>query len=106
MKQRAAAFVPYGILLGIDFYLLPLLAKDTGTAMLLMLCVMPLAAFTAALIYGMRRGFSILLPIIAVLFFIPTLFLYYNLSAWGYAAVYAAVVLAGNSLGKLLYRKK
>lgn len=44
MKQKAAALLPYGIALGIIFYLLPLLMRDTGSAIFLMLCVMPLAA--------------------------------------------------------------
>ena len=62
MKDRLIPLAPYAALLAADFYLLPPLARDTGAAMLLMLCVMPLAAFITALACGMRRGFSPLLP--------------------------------------------
>ena len=42
MKKGVALTLPYVAILVIDFYLLPFLAKDTGTAMLFMLCIMPL----------------------------------------------------------------
>lgn len=106
MKKNFAAFVPYGIILVIDFYLLPFLAKDTGTAMLLLLCVMPFAAFVSAVIYGMRNGFCITLSIAALALFIPTIFIHYNTSAWIYAPAYAVIVLAGTGLGRLFYRKQ
>ena len=62
MKKSCAALIPYVLVLAVDFYLLPLLMVGTGTAMLLMLFVMPLAAFITALACGMRRGFFLLLP--------------------------------------------
>lgn len=64
---------------------------------------MPLAAFATALVRGMRRGFSPLLPAAAFLLFLPTVPLHYNVSAWGCAVVYAVVVLAGNGVGRLFY---
>lgn len=106
MKDRLTALAPYAAVLAADFYLPPLLARDTGAAMLLMLCVMPLTAFITALACGMRRGFSPLLPAAAFVLFLPTVFLYYNASAWVYAAVYAVVVLAGNGAGWIFYGKR
>lgn len=106
MKKTLIALIPYGILLGIDFYLLPCLIRDTGTAMLLLLCVMPLLAFVTAAAYGMRQGFSLLLPAAAALLFIPTLFLYYNASAWVYAPAYAVIVLAGTGFGRMFHGKR
>ena len=38
---------PYLAVLAADFYLLPLLIRGTGSAMLFLLAVMPLAAFGA-----------------------------------------------------------
>ena len=95
MKDRLIPLAPYAALLAADFYLLPPLARDTGAAMLLMLCVMPLAAFITALACGMRRGFSPLLPAAAFALFLPTIPIYYNSSAWVYAVAYAVIVLAG-----------
>ena len=45
MKKRFLPLLPYLAVLTAVFYLLPLLMRDTGSAMFLMLCVMPLAAF-------------------------------------------------------------
>ena len=106
MKKRFAAFVPYIIILGIDFYLLPLLMRDTGTAMVLMLCAMPFIAFAAAVVCAMRNGFSPVLPAAALLLFIPTVWIHYNSSAWVYAVVYAVIVLAGTAIGRVFYRKR
>lgn len=106
MKRNLTAFAPYGIILILDFYLLPFLAKDTGTAMLLLLCVMPFAAFVSAVIFGIRNGFCITLAIVALVLFIPTVFIHYNSSAWIYAPAYAVIVLAGTGLGRLFYRKQ
>ncbi len=106
MKNRLTALAPYILALAVNFYLLPLLMRDTGTAMLLMLCVMPLAAFVTALACGMRRGFSPLLPAAAFVLFLPTIFIHYNSSAWVYAVAYAVVVLAGNGVGLIFYGKR
>ena len=44
MRSKLLPLLPYVLALCVDFYLLPLLMRDTGAAMFLMLCVMPLAA--------------------------------------------------------------
>lgn len=106
MRSKIISLAPYMIVLGLDFYLLPCLMQSTGAAMLLMLCVMPLTAFVAAVAYGLRGGFSPLLSIAAVLLFIPTVFLYYNASAWVYALFYGAAVLAGTGAGSIFYGKR
>lgn len=106
MKKNCAALIPYILVLAMDFYLLPLLIKATGTAMLLTLFVMPLAAFITALACGMRRGFSLLLPAGALILFLPTIFIYYNVSAWVYAPFYALIVLAGNGIGRIFFGKR
>lgn len=106
MKIKLQNMLPYLLFLTIDFYLLPFLGQNTGVAMLIMLCVMPLLAFVAAVIYGVRRGFCLLFPLLAGLLFVPTIFIYYNSSAWVYVLFYALVVLAGNGVGRLFYMKR
>ena len=106
MKKHILPLLPYLAVLTALFYLLPLLTRDTGGAMFLMLCVTPLAAFLTGLVYGLRRGFSILLPLAALLLFLPTIFLFYNSSAWVYAPAYALIVLIGNGAGKLFHGKR
>ena len=106
MKKHILPLLPCLAVLTVLFYLLPLLTRDTGGAMFLMLCVMPLAAFFTGAVYGLRRGFSLLLPLAALLLFLPTIFLFYNSSAWVYAPAYALIVLAGNGAGKLFHGKR
>ncbi len=106
MKKRFLPLLPYLAVLTAVFYLLPLLMRDTGSAMFLMLCVMPLAAFFTGAVYGLRRGFSLLLPLAALLLFLPTIFLFYNSSAWVYAPACALIALAGNGAGKLFHGKR
>lgn len=106
MKRNLVPLAPYIIALGINFYLLPFLMSDTGTAMVLMLCVMPCIALSSGVIYGVRNGFNGMLSIAAFLLFIPTIFIHYNSSAWIYAPVYAVIVLAGTGAGQVFHRKK
>ena len=106
MKKRLTALAPYAAVLAVNFYALPLLAKDTGTAMLMMLCIMPAVTFACSLVSGVGRGFDWLLPVVTAVLFIPSIFIYYNASAWVYAAVYGALSLAGNGLGRMLHGRK
>ena len=106
MKKKCVGLLPYIAVLVVDFYLLPFLIKDTGAAMLLLLVVMPLTAFITAVVYGLRNGFSVLLPIAAMVLFVPTIFIHYNSSAWVYAVFYMAVVLVGTGVGRAFYRKR
>ena len=106
MKQDLRALAPYLAALGADFYLLPLLGRNTGAAMLLMLCVMPFLAFLTGVVHGLCRGFSLWLALLALLLFLPAIPLYYNYTAWVYAPVYAAILLAGLGLGRLFHGRK
>lgn len=106
MRAKFLAIAPYIAALGIDFYLLPLFAKDTGAAILLLLCIMPTVAFVTAAVHGVRSGFNPLLPVAAFLLFLPTLFIYYNPSAWVYAIFYALTALAGLCIGRAFRGKR
>lgn len=106
MREKLTALLPCAAVFAADFYLLPLLIRDTGVAMLVLLCVVPLIAFIASVAYGVRRGFSLLVPIAAMVLFFPTVFLYYNPSAWVYVIFYGLAALAGNGLGRIFYQKR
>ena len=86
------------------FYLLPLLMRNTGGAMILMLVLLPLLCLLLSMFYGARRGFHPLYAVLVALLFVPSLFLYYNASAWVYAPAYGLIALAGNALGLLFNR--
>ena len=84
------------ILLLIDFYVIPLFIKDTGSSMIVMLMIIPLIGFITSIFYGIRNGFDFWYILIAALLFIPSIFLFYNAIAWVYTAGYAAVAILGN----------
>lgn len=106
MKKTLIGLLPYLLVLAADFYLLPRLIGDTGSAMLIMLCVMPLIAFICSLIYGVLHSFNILLPVLTAILFASTVPIYYNDSALIYILAYAIAALAGNGIGKLFYNKR
>lgn len=106
MKKRFLALLPYAIVLAVNFYLLPCLIGDTGIAMVLMLCVMPLIALVRSMVYGARQGFDLLLPGMAMILFIPTIFIFYNETAWGYVILYGILSIAGIGIGRFFCKKR
>lgn len=105
MKKKILALIPYVATLIIIFYLLPLVVKNTGFAMLMMLIIMPLSTFACTVIYGVRQGFDFILPILAIVLFAPTIFIFYNSSAWIYIVIYAVIAFIGNGIGRIFYKK-
>ncbi len=105
MKKKVIAFVPYIIVLAINFYILPFLIKDTGLGMIMLLGVIPLITFITAVIYGVRQGFNILFTVITAILFAPTIYIHYNETAWVYIIAYAIIALVGNAIGRIFYKK-
>lgn len=106
MKKKIIPYVIYAVVLALAFYLLPLLIQDTGSAMFVLLLVAPALTFIASLIFGVRQGFSVILPLLVAVLFVPTLFIFYNESAWVYIIAYAVVALIGNAIGRIFYKQK
>lgn len=106
MKKKLLALIPFAVALVINFYALPLLIRDTGTAIFILIMLIPLITFICALIYGVRHGFNLIFPIIVAILFAPTIFIFYNDSAWVYIIAYAIVALVGNGIGRIFYRKR
>ncbi len=104
MKKKLVSLIPYLVALVIDFYLLPLLIKDTGIGMLMMLIVIPLIAFICSVVYGIREGFNFLLTLATVVLFAPTIFIFYNETAWIYIIAYGVISLVGNAIGRIFYK--
>ncbi|MFI3168127.1 MAG: hypothetical protein R3Y32_08450 [Bacillota bacterium] len=98
------------LLVAIAFYILPLLAfltnGNTGILMLLMLFAMPIACFVISLFVGKKIGINLAYVGLVALLFVPTVFIFYNSTAWVYIAIYAVVALIGNAVGRLLFEKK
>ena len=70
------------ILLFIDFYIIPRFIKDTGSAVIVMLMIIPLICLITSVFYGIRNGFDFWYILIAAIMFTPSIFIFYNSSAW------------------------
>lgn len=93
------------ILLIIDFYVIPWFIKDTGSAMIVMLGMIPMVCFVTSMMYGIRNGFDFWYAFIVAILFIPAIFMFYNSSAWIYVVVYAGIALLGNFIALPLRKR-
>lgn len=97
--------LPYLIIAIASFYILPLLGKNTGYFILVLLVIFPLVSFNIGLIYGTKYGFNGLLPLLLGGVFLPTIFIYYNISAIIYFPTYQTLTLLGNIIGNFIRKK-
>lgn len=104
MDKIKKNWINYFIIL-IAFYIVPILIKDTGSGMFILLIVIPLITLITSLIYGLRNTVDFIYPLIVAILFIPTLFIYYNISAWVYIIAYSLIAFIGELFGKTLQRK-
>ena len=89
----------YSTILIIVFYLLPLLFKG-GIAFLFLLN--PLTVLICSIVFGKDNKLYFILPIISALLFLPSIFIFYNESAWIYGLFYAIISLIGSFIGNKL----
>ena len=85
----------------LSFYLLPLFISDTGSAMLILLIIIPIITLVSSLVYGIKNKFNLVYCISIGIIFIPTIFIYYNSSATIYIFIYTFLALLGNYIGTL-----
>lgn len=104
MENFKKNWIYYFIIL-IAFYIVPMLIKDTGSGMFILLIVIPLITLITSIIYGLRNTVDFIYPLLVAILFIPTLFIYYNTSAWVYVIAYSMIAVIGELLGKTLQKK-
>ncbi len=102
--MRLFKLIPYMLAISIAFYALPILITNTGIAMFVMIFGLPIITFLLATCYGVRLGFNPWLPFVTAILFAPSIFIFYNSSAWVYIIVYAIIGLLGNLFGRLFYK--
>lgn len=105
MKITIKRMIPYALFLVLNYYVLPLLIQDTGAAMMILLVIIPLLCLVCSITYGIKQGFHLLYAAMAALLFIPSIFIYYNTSAWVYVLIYGVVALIGNGIGRIFYKR-
>lgn len=89
------------------FYLLPMLIRDTGSAMFILLGVVPVLCFVNGLYYGLKENKAVIYSLLVGLLFLPTLYLFYNSSASVYTVIFVLLSFAGAMIGKgILWLKR
>lgn len=83
----------------VAFYLLPLLFKGSIASLFL---INPLAVLLCSIIYGKNHKFDFVIVMITIILFFPTIFIFYNESAWVYVVLYAAISIIGSYIGSIL----
>ena len=83
----------------VTFYLLPLLFKG-GIASLFL--INPLVVLLCSIIYGKNHKFDFVIVMITIILFFPTIFIFYNESAWVYVVFYAIISTIGSYIGSIL----
>jgi len=101
---------PYLIINFFVFYLSPLLIRDTGGGMFVLLMEIPVLCFIISLVYGIKNRFDFWYPLLTTLLFLPTIFIFYNESALIYVVWYGMDAVIGSLLGgtivKLIFKEK
>lgn len=95
--------ISYSVILIIVFFLLPLLFKG-GIAFLFL--INPLAVFLSSIICGGNNKLVLPVVFITALLFLPTIFIFYNESAWIYVVFYVVVSFVGCFIGMKRSKKK
>ena len=83
------------IIMIVNICVLPIFIRDMGSAILIMLIIMPLICLVTSFIYGYKNGFRLLYALGSPALYTATLFIFYNSTAWIYVSVLLAVSLFG-----------
>lgn len=97
--EKLKQMLPYLLIMIGIFYILPMLIIDTGSGMFILLVLVPLACLLTSLAYGFKNSFTLTFPILVMLIFIPSIFIFYNDSAIVYVFAYGAISLFGSFVG-------
>ena len=103
--EKLKQMLPYLLIMIGIFYVSPMLIIDTGSGMFILLVLVPLACLLTSLAYGFKNSFTLTFPILVMLIFIPSIFIFYNESAIVYVFAYGAISLVGSFLGASLSGK-
>ncbi|MFQ9922254.1 MAG: hypothetical protein ACLRVU_02005 [Beduini sp.] len=82
------------------FYILPMLIRDTGSAMFILLGAVPILCFANGLYYGVKENKAVMYSLLVGILFLPTIYLFYNSSAIVYTVIFALLSFAGAMIGK------
>lgn len=99
MKNRGLFY--YFIVMVMNYYIVPLMIQNTGGGMVALLLLEPAICFFASFLLCRKRYSYFVAGTLAVVLFIPSIFLFYNASAWIYALLYGIISWLGACLAKV-----
>lgn len=105
MKQILKKIVVYTGILAIVFYLIPIATKmETPKELIITLLIVanPIVCMGTAAVFGVKHGFKWYFLMLAPLLFIPSMYIFYNDSAFIYVVVYMVFSAAGMGIGCVL----
>lgn len=103
-SKQKDAFAQAAIL-GVIFLGLPLLIRDTGSGMIVLLIAMPLLCIGFSCLSAWRNGFQWHVPLMAAGWFLVSISLFYNATALPYTAAFFLLGCLGQALGVALRRR-
>ncbi|PID69936.1 hypothetical protein CSB37_04190 [bacterium DOLZORAL124_38_8] len=92
----------YLIAPAVAFYIVPLLIRDTGLGMLVLLLIIPIIIFINSIVFGVKNRWHWEYPVVIGLCFVSTIPIFYNQSASVYGLIYGILAALGALLGGLL----
>lgn len=99
------SIIPYVFINLLYFYSLPLLIKDTGSGMFVLLLIIPLLLAIISFIYGFKnQKHNFLYSIVTTISFIPAILIYFNYTALIYLLLYFVITILFNYTGKAFKR--
>ena len=95
----------YYLLITLIYYLFPFfLMKDTGSAMLILLVLLPMLTIFISFSFAKNNSFKLHFSVIVFLIWIPNCY-FMNSSALIYSFIYMFISLIGQSLGFFSYKR-
>lgn len=101
--DRKESLLIYSIALIIVFYLLPLLFKGSIASLFI---INPITILVFSIICAKNYKFNFVIALITALLFLPTIFIFYNESAWIYIVFYVVLSIIGGFIGLIQNRRK
>lgn len=108
MKQEEKNIIVITLITIFIFNLFPTIAKFYPSVMSIYIVFLGLIAINSAycflicMVYSLKEGYKWYLPFLTGLLFIPTMFIFYDISSIVYIALYIFVGCVGNLIGGLI----
>ena len=104
--KKMIVTLPYVGVLSVCFYILPILAKNTLSGMIILAIIIPIVCFAAALVGGLRGALKPMFSVIVGIMFLPSVFIFLNFSAIIYCVAYGVLFLLGIYVGAAIRRAR